>query len=83
MDQVIVFNQENGVPCILIPTQEALENHSIEDIAKKDVPSGKPFKIINASDLPSEEYPQESWSIDDSDLTDGFGSESSEFEDKK
>jgi hypothetical protein len=75
--QVIIYNQDNGVPAIVMPTAEALAQHSIEAIAIKDVPHGKRFKIINATDLPA--APQETWVVNDADLTDGVGGESSEF----
>jgi hypothetical protein len=79
MGAVIVYNQDTGVPAVVIPTQEALANHTIMAIAIKDVPAGKPFKIIDASALP-QDVPQEAWGIDDADLTDGVGGESNEFE---
>jgi hypothetical protein len=78
MHQVIIYNQDNGIPAVVIPTQEALDSHSIMAIAIKDVPAGKPFKIINASDLPN--TPQESWTVDDAELTDGVGGLSNEFQ---
>jgi hypothetical protein len=78
MTQVIIYNQDNGIPAVVMPTQEALENHSILDIAIKDVPAGKPFKIIDASDLP-QDIPQEAWTVSESELTDGIGGESNEF----
>jgi hypothetical protein len=77
--QVIIFNQDNGIPAVVMPTQEALDAHGIMAIAIKDVPSGKPFKIMDASDLPTD-IPQEVWTVDESDLTDGVGGESNEFE---
>ena len=77
MTQVIIYNQDNGVPAVVVPTQEALDSHGIMAIAVKDVPHGKPFKIVNAEDLPSE--PQETWVVSDDDLTDGFGGDGSEF----
>jgi hypothetical protein len=49
MTQVIVFNQDNGIPAVVMPTEECLQNHTILEIAIKDVPSGKPFKIVDAS----------------------------------
>jgi hypothetical protein len=61
-----------------VPTQEALDAHGIMAIAIKDVPSGKRFKIVDASALP-QDVPQEAWVIDDADLTDGVGGPSSEF----
>jgi hypothetical protein len=75
--QVIIYKQDNGIPAVVMPTQEALDDHGILAIAIKDVPAGKPFAIIDAADLPT--TPQETWTVDDADLTDGVGGESSEF----
>jgi hypothetical protein len=76
--QVVIYNQDNGIPAVVMPTQEALDAHGIMAIAIKDVPAGKKFKIIDASDLPTE--PQETWTVDEADLTDGVGGVFSEFE---
>jgi hypothetical protein len=78
MNQVIIYNQDNGIPAILVPTPDCLQSHTIQEIATKDVPEGKPFKIIDASDLP-QDVPQEAWVVDDAELTDGIGGESNEF----
>jgi len=78
MTQVIIYNQDNGVPAVVVPSQEALDSHGIMAIAVKDVPYGKPFKIVNAEDLPN--APQETWVVSDNDLTDGVGGESYEFD---
>ena len=76
--QVVIYKQDDGHVAILAPTAEALHNHSIMEVAIKDVPAGKPFAIVNASDLP-QDTPQEAWLVDDADLTDGIGGESNEF----
>lgn len=60
-----------------MPAQEALDQHGILAIAIKDVPAGKRFAIVNAADLPT--TPQETWAVDDADLTGGVGGESNEF----
>lgn len=78
MNQVIIYNQNNGIPAIVTPTEEALQNHTILEVAIKDVPAGKAFKIMNVSDLPVD-VPQEAWTVDEEDLTDGVGGESNEF----
>lgn len=70
--QVIIYNQDNGVPAVVIPTSEALSLMSIMEIGIKDVPQGKRFKIVNIEDLPRD-IPQEAWIIDDADLNDGVG----------
>jgi hypothetical protein len=77
MTQVIIYNQDNGIPAVVMPTQEALDAHGIHAIAQKDVPAGKRYKIVDVTDLPTE--PQEAWVIDEADLTDGIGGESNEF----
>ena len=81
MTQVIIYNRDNGIPAVVMPTEESLQQHGIMAIAIKDVPAGKPFKIVDASELP-QDIPQEYWVVDDSELTDGIGGESNEFEPK-
>ena len=75
----IIYNQDNGVVAVIIPTPEALEQHSIQSIAIKDVPAGKPFKLVDASDIPADRTDRDAWTVDDADLTDGIGGESNEF----
>lgn len=75
----IIYNQDNGVVAVIIPTPEALEQHSIQAIAIKDVPAGKKFKIIDAADIPSDRSARDAWVVSDADLTDGIGGESNEF----
>ena len=76
--KTIIYLQDNGIPAVVMPTEEALQEHGIMAIAIKDVPAGKPFKIVDANDLPTD-GPQEAWVVDEADLTDGVGGESSEF----
>ena len=76
----IIYNQDNGVVAVIIPTPEALGQHSIQAIAIKDVPAGKPFKIVDAADIPSDRSARDAWTVDEADLTDGVGGVSSEFE---
>jgi hypothetical protein len=76
----IIYNQDNGVVAVIIPTPEALEQHSIQAIAIKDVPAGKKFKIVDAADIPSDRSDRDAWTVDEADLTDGVGGVSNEFE---
>ena len=78
MTQVIIYNQDNGIPAVVMPTQEALDKYGIEAIAKKDVLAGKPYAIIDASELP-QDVPQEAWRIEEDSLTDGVGGEEDTF----
>jgi hypothetical protein len=77
MTQCIIYLQDNGIPAVIMPTQEALDAYGIMAIAIKDVPAGKKFKIVDAADLP--DAPQEAWVVNEADLTDGVGGESNEF----
>jgi hypothetical protein len=78
MDRIIYKNDNGGVS-VVIPTDEALSQHTIQEIAVKDVPAGKPFKIVSVSDIPSDRSERDAWTIDEADLTDGVGGESNEF----
>ena len=75
----IIYNQDNGVVAVLIPTPEALEKYGIQAIAIKDVPSGRKFKLVDAADIPSDRSQRNAWTVDEADLTDGIGGESNEF----
>ena len=78
MNRIIYRTDEGGV-AVVIPTQEALDAHGIMAIAVKDVPAGKPFKIVDVSDIPSDRSERDAWTVDDADLTDGVGGRSNEF----
>jgi hypothetical protein len=76
---VIIFKNDNGGVSVIYPTQEALTKHTIEDIALKDVPAGKPYKIIDSSQIPQDRTERNQWTVDEADLTDGVGADYSEF----
>jgi hypothetical protein len=60
MNRIIYPNDDGGVS-IIVPTPEALETMTIEEIAAKDVPAGKPFKIVDVSDIPSDRTFRNAW----------------------
>ena len=67
-----IFLNDDGTPAVLFPTHEAIEIMSIREIAAKDIPFGKPFKIVPVDSLPQDK-PQHEWEIDPLTLTDGIG----------
>lgn len=73
MTQVIVFRQDNGVAAVIYPAPDALAVLGITGIAEKDVPTGKPYAIIDAADLPADRSNREDWTVEEADLTDGVG----------
>lgn len=48
--QVIIFPNENGGVAVMYPALEYADQ--IETIAVKDVPAGKPWRIVDESELP-------------------------------
>lgn len=77
--KVIIYKQDNGVMAVIHPTPEALEVFGIEAVALKDVPAGRPFKIIDHSELPADRSTRHTWTVDDTELTDGVGADSDSF----
>jgi hypothetical protein len=61
MNQRIIYPNDDGGVSILIPTPEYLETHTIEQLAAKDVPAGKPYKIVDVSDIPTDRTFRNAW----------------------
>jgi hypothetical protein len=72
MNQVIIYKQDNGVVAVIVPTQKAIDQYGIQAIAIKDVPAGKPFKIVDAADIPEDRTFRNAWTADLSN-PDGYG----------
>ena len=64
--RVIYPNDEGGV-AVIIPAPEC--GLTIEEIAAKDVPEGKPYKIVDVSDIPSDRTFRAAWSADFSEVS--------------
>ena len=61
MDKRIIYSNDDGGVSVMTPMPEALKTMSIEQIAAKDVPAGKPYKIVNASDIPTDRTFRNAW----------------------
>jgi hypothetical protein len=59
MNQRIIYPNDDGGVSIIIPTIEC--GMSIEEIAAKDVPAGKPFKIVDVADIPTDRTFRDAW----------------------
>ena len=75
----IVYQTDEGGVAVIIPTPECLQDHTIEEIAQKDVPAGKPYKIVTTADIPADRTFRSAWEVDPATLTDGIGADSSSF----
>lgn len=56
--RIIYPNDEGGVS-ILIPSPNC--ELTIEELAAKDVPAGKPFQIVNVEDVPLDRTFRNAW----------------------
>ena len=79
MEKRIIYKTEEGGVAIVIPAPECLQKYSIKEIADKDVPAGRPYKIVDVSEIPTDRTFRNAWDIDESELTDGVGSDSNQF----
>ena len=61
MTKRIIYPNDDGGLSILIPTTEYLAEHTIEELAAKDVPAGKPFKIVDVTDISSDRTFRNAW----------------------
>lgn len=59
MNQRIIYPTDEGGVAIIIPAAEC--GLTIDEIAAKDVPAGKPYKIIDASEVPSDRTFRNAW----------------------
>lgn len=70
MDKRIIYQTDEGGVAVIIPAECGL---TVEQIAAKDVPTGKPYKIVDVADIPTDRSERDAWSVDENDLTDGVG----------
>ena len=61
MNQRIIYPTDEGGVAIIIPAPEYLVDHTIEELAAKDVPSGKPYKIVDVADIPTDRTFRNAW----------------------
>jgi hypothetical protein len=59
MNQRIIYPKEDGGVVVLIPAQDC--GLTIEEIAAKDVPAGKPYKIVDVTDIPEDRTFRDAW----------------------
>ena len=72
-DKRIIYKGTDGGITIIVPTPDALQSMTIEQIAQKDVPTGLKYKIVDKSEISSDRTFRDAWTIDEAELTDGVG----------
>jgi hypothetical protein len=68
MNQRIIYPNDDGGVAILIPSGEI----AIEEVARKDVPAGVAYKIVDVSNIPEDRTFRGAWEADFSN-PDGVG----------
>jgi len=58
MTQRIIYKNDDGGVAVIIPADCGL---TIEEIAAKDVPAGKPYQIVDVSEIPSDRTFRNAW----------------------
>jgi hypothetical protein len=59
MNQRIIYPNDDGGVAIIIPAPDC--GLTIEEIAAKDVPAGKEYKIVDVEDIPSDRTFRNAW----------------------
>lgn len=69
--QKIVFRNDNGGVSIFTPIARE-GGLTIEEVATKVVPAGRPFRIVDAAEVPADRTDRDLWTVDETDLTGGL-----------
>ena len=59
MNQRIIYSTDDNGVAVIIPAVEC--GLTIEEIAAKDVPAGKPYKIVDIADIPTDRTFRNAW----------------------
>ena len=63
MNSRIIYPTDDGGVAVIVPAAEC--GLTIQQIAAKDVPMGKPYKIVDVADVPSDRVFRNAWSWQD------------------
>jgi hypothetical protein len=63
MNQRIIYPTDDGGVAVVVPSPEwlAQEGNTMEALAQMRVPEGKPFKIVDVVDIPSDRTFRNAW----------------------
>ena len=59
----IIFPNDEGGVSVIVPSPNC--ELTIEELAAKDVPAGKPFQIVNVEDVPSDRTFRNAWTYEE------------------
>jgi hypothetical protein len=64
-DLRIIYPTDEGGVAVIVPSPNYVAEHGIEAVAAKDVPEGKPYKIVSVNDVPSDRTFRGAWEYSD------------------
>jgi hypothetical protein len=59
MNQRIIYQNSDGGVSIIIPSGEI----AVEEVARKDVPAGVAYKIVDVADIPTDRTFRNAWEV--------------------
>jgi len=62
MNSRIIYPTDDGGVAVIIPAESV-------EAAMKDIPAGKPYKIIDSADIPADREFRNAWTADFSEVT--------------
>jgi hypothetical protein len=57
----IIYKTSDGGVAVLVPSPEYLQDHTMEDLAAKDVPEGAEYTIVDTADIPTDRTWRNAW----------------------
>jgi|688.fasta_scaffold1422021_2 hypothetical protein len=57
----IIYKTPDGGVAVIVPSPEYLQDHTIEELAAKDVPEGAEFRIVDTVDVPTDRTWRAAW----------------------
>ena len=63
-DKRIIYPNDDGGVSVIVPSDNC--GLSVEDIARKDVPTGKAYQIVDVADVPSDRSFRNAWTYTES-----------------
>jgi hypothetical protein len=68
----IIYNEDGNLVVLIASSSWS---GTMDELGKKSVPTGLKYKIVEDSFIPTDRTFRNAWEIDESELTDGVGSE--------
>ena len=57
----IIYPTPDGGVAVLVPSPDYLQDHTMEDLAAKDVPPNTPFEIVDTDTVPTDRTFRNAW----------------------